>query len=115
MAKKERLLISDKARAKRDAAILKLRGAGKTAREIADELKIKSFTVYNVLFAARKKGVPVAARRRERVAAKVARGSLALPRVHLGEADRLRIENDILRSILASVPQVKDLLRDLVG
>ena len=37
------------------------------------------------------------------------------PVVKLGEVDRLRTENAVLRAILESVPQVKQLLSGIVG
>ena len=116
--RKQRLLISDAARAKRDASILKLRASGKTANEIANELKVKSFTVYNVLHAARQRGEHVPSRRgRGGRTPRSARSDVApaFPRVTLSEIDRLRVENRILRSILANVPQVKELLAQIAA
>ena len=96
--------------------------SGMTAKEVMAKYRLKNIgVVHNLMTLTKPKGAKAAAKvagKRGPGRPKGSRNKTAptkFPVVKLDEIERLRTENAVLRAILESVPQVKQLLSGIVG
>src|SRR3954465_15548138 len=88
--------------------------SGTTAKDIMKKYNLKNIgVVHNLMTLTKPKGAKAAAKVAGKRGPGRPKGSknkttgTKFPEVRLGEVDRLRTENSVLRAILESVPQVK--------